>query len=392
MRLFMAFGAGLVMVVPIAALLIGLAGLVESYPTLRFLLLAIATFLTILQSLICLADISGFQADLRYRQIRSFLQQPFEHWSVVGLNSEQGIISLSYLSEGLVSYSIRRPFLLADIVPLAKKAVEIAIAVAPFDDVNKKAQWGKEGLYLSHLNVILGAYQRLTGEQLYLTLNRNISEYLSQRIIDDPNHNIHSYGSYAHVWFADNAVTLYSLYLFDKNNNTNLSQEPIQKWLKYMETEGTDPKTQLHYSELTRLEAYSRYPRGCALSWTTKYMSQFAPQEALLLWQNYKKHFKQSFLVFAGFREYPVGAPLEEDYDSGPILLGMGAAATGLALNGSKAIGDYLTYYQVINIVKAFEGLGIVAALLGEPIYKQLASDLKAVAISFQAEAFVPWF
>ena len=392
MRLFMAFGAGLAMVLPIAALLIGLAGLVESYPIVRFLLLAIATFLTILQSLICLADIFGFQADLRYRQIRSFLQQPFEHWSVVGLNSEQGIISLSYLSEGLVSYSIRRPFLLAEIVPLAKKAVEIAIAVAPFDDVNKKAQWGKEGLYLSHLNVILGAYQRLTGEQLYLTLNRNISEYLSQRIIDDPNHNIHSYGSYAHVWFADNAVTLYSLYLFDKNNNTNLSWEPIQKWLNYMETEGTDPKTQLHYSELMRLEAYSRYPRGCALSWTTKYMSQFAPQEALLLWQNYKKHFKQTFLVFAGFREYPVGAPLEEDYDSGPILLGMGAAATGLALNGSKAIGDYLTYYQVVNIVKVFEGLGIVAALLGNPTYKQLASDLKAVAISFQAEAFVPWF
>ncbi len=117
----MAFGAGLAMVLPIVALLIGLAGLVESYPILRFLLLAIAMFLTILQSLICLADIFGFQADLRYRQIRSFLQQPFEHWSVVGLNSEQGIISLSYLSEGLVSYSIRRPFLLADIVPLAKK-------------------------------------------------------------------------------------------------------------------------------------------------------------------------------------------------------------------------------------------------------------------------------
>ncbi len=93
------------------------------------------------------------------------------------------------------------------------------------------------------------------------------------------------------------------------------------------------------------------------------------------------------FLVAA----VPLGS-LGEDYDSGPIILGLGAAATGLALNGSKAIGDYVTYYQVADIVKVFEGLAAIASALGDSSYWKLATDLKAIAISFQAEAFMPWW
>lgn len=184
MRFITALIAWLTMVWLITTLPLILAWLLkERFWIVIFSLLAIAILLALLQSLICLADITGIQADFRYQQIRSFLNQSFEGWDSVGLNSEQGIISLSYLAEGLVSYSIRRPSLKSEIVSLTKKAVKIAIRVAPFHDVNNPAEWGESGLYLSHLNVILGAYQHLTGEHAYFTLNRNVSEYLSQKMV-----------------------------------------------------------------------------------------------------------------------------------------------------------------------------------------------------------------
>ncbi len=381
------------MLVLITALPLGIVWLLKKRcRLLRRFLIFIATLLAIAQSFICVADISGLQASSHYYQIRSFLNQPFQGWSSAGLNSEQGIISLSYLSEGLTSYGLRFPLLRSDVSASAEKTVALALSVAPFYDVYNPAEWGEEGLYLSHLNVILGAYQRLTGDSTYLELNRLISEHLSQKMLAAPTHNLHSYGTYAHLWPADNTVTLYSLWLFDKNNQTELSQQPIQRWLTYMNTQATDPKTKLHYSELTGIEAYSFYPRGCALSWSTRYMSQFAPKEAKQLWRGYRRQFKRAVLPVAGFREYPVGAPLGEDYDSGPIILGLGAAATGLALNGSKSVGDYLSYYQVVDLVKVFEGLSVTAWAMGDPSYLRLASDMKAISISFQAEAYKPWW
>ena len=35
-------------------------------------------------------------------------------------------------------------------------------------------------------------------------------------------------------WSADQAAIIYSLWLFDKNNSTNLSEEISDKWLGYM--------------------------------------------------------------------------------------------------------------------------------------------------------------
>ena len=385
--------AGLLMVLLIIALPLGFVWLLKRRCSwLRRFLIFVATLLAIAQSLLCFADISGLQASFHYYQIRSFLNQPFQGWNSAGLNSEQGIISLSHLAEGLTSYGLRFPVAKPDVSASSEKAVELALSVAPFYDVYNPGEWGEENLYLSHLNVILGAYQRLTGKDSYLALNRLISEHLSQKMLAEPTRNLYSYGSYGHRWPADNTVTLYSLWLFDQNNQTQLSQSPIQAWQKYMDQQATDTKTRLHYSELVGIEAYSSYPRGCALSWSAHYTGLFSPKYGRRLWQRYRRRFKRAVLPFAALREYPVGAPLEEDYDSGPIMLGLGAAATGLALNGSKSVGDYLTYYQVVDSIKLFEALSVAAWAAGDPSYLRLATDMKAISISFQAEAYRPWW
>lgn len=391
----MAIIALLILLVFLAAIPLGLAWwLNKRYKKTKFILFAIAGLLIVTQTSVWLYDFSGMQANDRYSQIKTFLNQPFSGLPKLGLSQSKTIIALSFMSEGLVSYAIQKPDKQKEVVSLLEKAIQIAFHpdISPRLDLQNIATWEAEGLYLSHLNVILGAYQRLSGDRKYFQLNKTISQHLAQKILNEPYHNIRSYNKVTDRWPADNAVTLNSLYLFDRNNHTQISELPIKKWLDYMETKGSEPTTKLHYSELTGVEKYSRYPRGCALSWTTKYISDFAPQAAIKLWQNYKKHYHKNFLIISGFREYPPNANLKPDGDSGPIIFGVGAGATGLALNGAKYVGDYFTYYQINNVFKLADLVGNILSYFGHKELQNLSQDVLATAIRFNAETKVKWY
>ncbi|MDP6945288.1 MAG: VCBS domain-containing protein, partial [Myxococcota bacterium] len=60
-------------------------------------------------------------------------------------------------------------------------------------------------------------------------------------------------------------------------------------------------------SEVTGQAAAWRHPRGCALSWTVRYIHLFAPTRAAALWARYKDVFLVRKGIFAGFREWPPG-------------------------------------------------------------------------------------
>ncbi|HEY9850728.1 MAG TPA: hypothetical protein V6D28_14775 [Leptolyngbyaceae cyanobacterium] len=378
-----------------AAIPLGLAWwLNKRYKIAKLILFAIAGLLVVIQTSLWLYDFSGMQANDRYSQIKTFLNQPFSGLQELRLSQSKAIIALSFMSEGLVSYAIQNPEREKEVVSLLEKAVQIAFHpdISPRLNLQNVTTWKEEGLYLSHLNAILGSYQRLSSDRKYFQLNQTISEHLAQKILNEPYHNIRSYTKATHRWPADNAVTLHSLYLFDRNNNTQISDLPIKKWLEYMRIKGSEPTTKLHYSELTGVEKYSPYPRGCALSWTTKYISDFAPQEAIELWQNYKKHYHKNFLIISGFREYTPNVNLQPDADSGPIIFGIGAGATGLALNGAKYVGDYLTYYQINNVFRMADLVGNILSYFGRKELQNLSQDILATAIRFNAETKVKWY
>src|SRR5690606_13488013 len=91
----------------------------------------------------------------------------------------------------------------------------------------------------------------------------------------------------------------------------------------------------------------SRLPRGCALSWTILYMSQFAPKEAHELYERYRRHFYKSIAGWGGFREYSTGIERAMNVDSGPIVFEMGVAASGLGLGAARMARDGLAYVSI---------------------------------------------
>lgn len=325
-------------------------------------------------------------------EIGYFLEHPKDVFTNQKIPKNGGlrIIILSNIAEGCTNLAVED----SDNAAIARHCLERVISIAesdlvsPYTNVNKTRNFGNHGIYLSHFNVVLGSWKKATGDDTYVKLNERISRHLAKKTVEDPYKTMRSYSHLIGRWPADQTVTLYSLWLYDQNYGTDLSKEPIAQWLDYMHEHGTDEKTSLPLSEVTGKYRYSKYPRGCALSWSVRYMAHFAPEEAEELWGNYKEHFKVNFGIGAAFREYPLGVEQKADEDSGPIINGIGIAATGLAVGASAAIGDTITYSQL----KIVENLGMLAAISGAS--KELtaaAHSLHAQAIMFNSETYVMW-
>ncbi len=242
------------------------------------------------------------------------------------------------------------------------------------------AALGDHGLYLSHLLIVLSRAAEVAerGAGRHEALARRVAEHLARRSSSaEPWHVIASYPAPYRRWPADQAATLYALHLADRAFGSALAPGPRDAYLTAMAA-ATTPLG-LPRSEVTGKDPMGALPRGCALSFTVRYLAPLAPEHAAQVWQAYRRFYAVEVLGAAGFREWPPGFDGREDDDSGPIVFGIGAAATGLALAASRAVGDEDTYRALRRSEALVRGLG------GEAL--QAAGDtILAQAIALWAE------
>ena len=296
-------------------------------------------------------DCNNQESDVHplYFKIKQFLSKSSKKKRKMFPSKEWEMIALSHISEGLANYSFCHPSQKKEVHQLIEQIVqETTTNLSPYPSPLQITSLSEHGLYLTHLNIILASYQQIAQDKKYLPLQQKVSTYLAQETISDPQKHVRSYKDLPHKWPADQSATLYSIWLFDQQNKTTLSTKPIAEWLNYMDTNATDPKTHLPYSNITG-KHNGKIPRGCALSWSIRYISFFAPTQAKQLWSNYKKSHYESGFFISGFREFPTGITRESDSDSGPIVRGIGVAASGFALPASKVMHDRSTYHALEN-------------------------------------------
>ncbi len=195
-----------------------------------------------------------------------------------------------------------------------------------------------DNFYLTHLNIALGIKGLVEKDKDMNILNKSISVELARRISESKKKNVIRNNRDKNIYPSDNSCLLYSLFLYDKANGSYISQKPANDWISYMKDHGSDEHG-LHFYELSG-SAESNIPRGSSLSRTVYYMSYFAPFEARELWENYKEHFLKDYIFLAGLREWPDGYEGHEDITTGPIVSGIGVAATALGLRAAKGVGD----------------------------------------------------
>tara|TARA_B100001113_G_scaffold89351_1_gene71449 strand:- start:380 stop:1492 length:1113 start_codon:yes stop_codon:yes gene_type:complete len=306
----------------------------------------------------------------------------------------QDIATLSNMAESLVNLSIKNPDdkqyknLIEEVV---KRAIHPK--VNPYKkNIKEVNRLGKFGYFLEHLNIILGCYQRIVDDQ-YFSLNKKVSQHLLKMSMSYPNFHADLLPNANMKWSADQAAIIYSLWLFDQNNSANLSEEIGDKWLQYMNENCVHKKTGLYKTEVLGTKKYSRQPRGCSIAYLIHYMNRFKPEEGQRQWKLFKKHMMIQVMGNTGFREYLEHYKGGWTPDSGPIIKGVGVAATGLALNAASTVGDIKTYNKLNKgmemVYKIFRKGNVIP---GVNMVTKIGTDLLSTSIWLNAETKMKWY
>ncbi len=240
------------------------------------------------------------------------------------------VIALSHLADGCVAQAKAHPEREAE----ARRCVEAVLrrARALPDDGG--------GLFRSHLLLILGAADAL-GPCVDPAAHRALAEALADASLGDPLRHAASYPSVSLRWPADQAVTLAGLHRFDAGHPAEppLAPAAAREWARVLAAH-LDEASGLPRSELTGRGPGARWPRGCAHSYLTRYVAEFDPALAASWWAPYRAGFLVRLGGVVGFREWPRGVAQPPDLDSGPIVLGIGAAASAFGIAAAKSQGD----------------------------------------------------
>jgi hypothetical protein len=275
------------------------------------------------------------------------------------------IIALSHIADGCVGQARARPGTVEDARACVEAALKQALALGK----------SRDGLFLSHLNLIYGAADAL-GPCADARAHEALTKELARRSLADPTAHAASYESMSLRWPADQTVTLASLARFDRAHGGTQLTAPLAAWEKFM-SKHVDAKTKLPESEVTGRGPGAKHPRGCAQSYITRYLNEADPSLAATWWSAYRTHFLVRMGPIAGFREWPPGVERKGDVDSGPIIMGIGTAASAFALAAAKAQGDLALAAQL----EANQ-----TALLSAGVGGELTHSVLAEAIAFQGK------
>jgi hypothetical protein len=246
------------------------------------------------------------------------------------------VVTLSFLADACAKVAASEPGKRAAAVACVTRSLELARRTRPPGLSVEKAD---QGLWLSHFALILGAADTV-GPCPDEKEHTEIATALARRSLREPTAHVPSYPGTAFRWPADQTATLASLVRFDRAHAGHLAEEPVKLWRARVLGKAMDEKLGLPWSEVTGKAKGARDPRGCALSWQTRYLNEIDPALAGQWWDRYKKAYLVDDVVLVGFREWPPGRDRPADVDSGPIVRGVGSAATALAIGAARVVGD----------------------------------------------------
>ena len=297
------------------------------------------------------------------------------------------IVALSNLAEGCTSRWLDGEFPQADALACTDAAVQAALSPAATPSSGEPAVLGEHGLYLTHLAITLAARRRTGGDARHDDLHGRVIQHLMDRSMADPHRHMSSFPDTPARWPADQSATLYAAHRYDQLFETTVSAAPIAAWVAFMASPaGTDAETGLHRSEVAGAMDYGPMARGCAMSWTIRYMHAFDPAGAAALWEPYRAQYAAERGLL-GFREWPPGVEGVSDIDSGPIIAGVGASATAFAVGASRAVGDDATHARLVRTASTIRAIVGVSSDL-----QSVADSALALAIEWNSQSVRPWW
>jgi hypothetical protein len=330
-----------------------------------------------------------------YAAIARHLRQRFDGYGATDVVVPQfSIVALSHMASGLVNVYVAEPQMRSEVHELLGEVVRRAVSarVSPRGlPTTEATRLDDYNLFWSHLALVLGAerFARCDGrpcpdEGENDRLLERVVAHLRARSLASAVFQAPSYPG-SPVWPADQTVTLLALRLYDATHGTSLCDQPLRGFLAWARAH-RDARTGLFWSSGSLSVSHAETPRGCAASWSASYLVQLDPVVALEQYERERQALHGDVLGVGGFREWPAGREFGGDVDSGPIVFGVGVAATGLGLAPARIFRDEDRYTVIRRAALVF---GVPAWW---PWRGYWAAPLLGEAILFDGRTARGWF
>ncbi len=190
-----------------------------------------------------------------------------------------------------------------------------------------------------------------------------------------------------YTWVQDSAFALESLRLHDVLSGTKYSAA-LEKWTKSARNH-IDNNSGALVAQVDPVSGASvEAARGCALAWGLVFLPAFDPEFATAQYQLFQKDWVVPFLGCAGIHEFYQGKAVPTNFHAGPVVFGLGAAASGLGIVASRSNHDFSTYNRLLRSLEFF-GVPITTPC-GERSYF-LGTCLLADVVSLWGKTAVRW-
>ncbi len=297
----------------------------------------------------------------RLNYLERVINEPLDHGSQVMLlgyeSYEFMLFSYSFATYSFTNLAVRDSACKEQVIPIIKESIikTLDSKISRFYGVDENfcrldTLPDYSVLYLGHLNLMLGCYRLLSGDDTFNALNDKISESLFLRYKNTHFLNLESYPSA--IWIPDNTVALASLKLHGHNAGSGYDSL-CKEWVEYARIHYLHNETGVLYSTVNPSTGEpAEEPRGSMLGWSIMFIYQFDPEFSFELYDNYKKYFSKECLIFRLFKErYGNCSTNMGDIDSGPVFLGYSIPANEFALGGAILSGDYKTARKLERLI-----------------------------------------
>ena len=222
---------------------------------------------------------------------------------------------------------------------------------APQGNLTRLKSYAGHAVHLGQFNLALSYYRRLGGDDnALLGMNDALSSLLLKALEQSRGRPIESYPG--QTWPFDTMPCVVSLNYWDKERERVAAI--VQLHLNWLRNDGSHPRHRLPYSREP-----GSLPRGCDLSLRIALLKELDAAYAKETYARYHKLFWRQQGLFSGFAEYPEGQAGPEDMDSGPIIHGIGLAATGNGFAAAAAMGDQETLAVLTSQLRLMELVAI---------------------------------